>query len=50
MKELLREPDNKLSNYVAEPAEIIDLCAGGKHSMVLTGGGNVYAFGFGDQG
>lgn len=50
MKELLREPDNKLSNYVAEPAEIIDVCAGGKHSLVLTGGGNVYSFGFGDQG
>lgn len=50
MKELLREPDNKLSNYAVEVAEIIDICAGGKHSLVLTGSGQIYAFGFGDQG
>ena len=39
MKELLREPDNNLSSYASEAAEIIDVCAGGKHSLVLAGSG-----------
>jgi len=50
MKDLLRESDNKLSNYASEPAYIIDISAGGKHSMVLSGSGSLYTFGFGDQG
>jgi regulator of chromosome condensation len=50
MKELLQEHDNKLSNFAQEAAPIIDICAGGKHSMVLTGNGGLYTFGFGDQG
>ena len=50
MKDLLREADNKLSNYATEAAQIIDISAGGKHSMVLAGNGNLYTFGFGGQG
>lgn len=50
MKELLKEKDNKLKNFVEEAASIIDVAAGGKHSIVLTGQGSVYTFGFGDQG
>jgi regulator of chromosome condensation len=50
MKELLQEHDNKLSNFVAESAPIVDIFAGGKHSLVLTGSGSLYTFGFGDQG
>ena len=50
MKELLKEHDNKLSNFVQDSAPIIDICAGGKHSIVLTGNGGLYTFGFGDQG
>jgi len=50
MKDLLRESDNKLSNYACEPAHIVDISAGGKHSMALSGNGNLYTFGFGDQG
>ena len=50
MRDLLRESDNKLSNYATEPAQIIDISAGGKHSMVLAGNGNLYTFGFGGQG
>lgn len=33
-----------------EPASIVDAKAGGKHSMVLTQPGELYTFGFGDQG
>ena len=33
-----------------EAASIIDARAGGKHSMVLTQPGELYTFGFGDQG
>ncbi len=47
MKELLQE--HFLSNYAQDAAPIIDICAGGKHSMVLTGNGGLYTFGFGDQ-
>lgn len=50
MKDLLRESDNKLSSFASEPAQIIDISAGGKHSLVLSGNGNLYTFGFGDQG
>lgn len=50
MNELLKEKDNKLKNFVEESASIIDIAAGGKHSIVLTGTGSIYTFGFGDQG
>lgn len=39
--------DNKLSEFVIEATPIIDISAGGKHSMVLTGSGSLYTFGFG---
>lgn len=50
MKELLNEKDNKLKSFTEEASRIIDIAAGGKHSMVLTGAGLLYTFGFGDQG
>lgn len=48
MKELLKEKDNKLKDFQQELAQIIDVAAGGKHSIVLTGTGALYTFGFGD--
>ena len=45
-----RQPAGEPSNQAPEPAQIIDISAGGKHSMVLSGSGNLYTFGFGDQG
>ena len=33
-----------------ESSPITDISAGGKHSMVLTGDGSIFTFGFGDQG
>ena len=51
MKELMREADNKLSNFQnVDMAQIMDISAGGKHSMVLSGNGCLYTFGFGEQG
>jgi alpha-tubulin suppressor-like RCC1 family protein len=47
MKELLREHDNRLSQYTYETSPIIDVIAGGKHSLILTGSGSLYSFGFG---
>ena len=50
MKELLREVDNRLQEFATENAPVIDIAAGGKHSLVLTGNGTLYTFGFGGQG
>lgn len=47
MKDLLKEVDNKLADFVMEQTPIIDISAGAKHSMVLAGNGNLYTFGFG---
>ena len=50
MKELLHEHDNRLSEFAYEKSPIVDICAGGKHSLILTGSGSLYTFGFGGQG
>ena len=47
MKDLLKEVDNKLSEFVIEATPIIDISAGGKHSIVLAGNWSLFTFGFG---
>ena len=44
------EVDKLLAGGGGDMMSIIDASAGGKHSMVLTGSGALYTFGFGDQG
>lgn len=47
---MINEVDNKLQEFAIDVTPITDISAGAKHSMVLSGDGSVYTFGFGDQG
>ena len=46
----MSELDPKSQQINLDVQSITDISAGGKHSMVLSGDGKVYTFGFGDQG
>ena len=40
--------DPKSPSPILEPASIVEVAAGGKHSIVLTSTGLIYTFGYGD--
>lgn len=44
----MSELDGKSQDINLNVQSITDVSAGGKHSMVLSGDGKVYTFGFGD--